>query len=154
MHYKILVGLNSSSGSRWALERTLEYAGITGARVVGLLVESPLWRAPRYGKQAFESAVRINTEALARPHGVPFEFRLRLGYPAHTIVAQAGLLNCDLVVLGHMDNSPVHRWFTAGASELVRHDAPCRVVVIPTGEMMAIDGIAEGTISASPRLTT
>jgi nucleotide-binding universal stress UspA family protein len=141
MQHTILVGLNSSTGSRRALEHALGYAALTGGRVVGLLVESPLWKAPRYGKQSFESAVRVNTEALARRYGVPFEFRVRGGYPAHTIVEQAGLLNCDLVVLGHADSSPFHRWLTASTSELVRHDAPCRVVVIGTGATIGTNGI-------------
>jgi nucleotide-binding universal stress UspA family protein len=143
MHHKILVGLNSSTGSRRALEHALGYAAITGGRVVGLLVKSPLWKPPRFGQQSFESAMRVNTEALARQYGVPFEFRVRSGYPAHTIVAQARLLNCSLVVLGHADNSPFHRWLTASISELVRHDAPCRVVVIGTGPAIEIKDILE-----------
>jgi nucleotide-binding universal stress UspA family protein len=143
MQHTILVGLNSSTGSRRALEHALSYAAITGGRVVGLLAESPLWKAPRYGKQSFELAVRVNTEALARQYGVPFAFRVRSGYPARTIVAQAGLLDCSLVVLGRADNSPFHRWLTASISELVRHDAPCRVVVIGTGPTIEIKDILE-----------
>ncbi len=150
MQYTILVGLNSSTGSRRALEHALRYAAIIGGQVVGVLVESPLWKAPRYGKQSFESAVRINTEALARRYGVAFEFRVRRGFPARTIVAQARLLNCDLVVLGHADNSPIYRWLTASISELVRHDAPCRVVVIGTGAVIEFNGIAGATIPITP----
>jgi nucleotide-binding universal stress UspA family protein len=153
MQHTILVGLDSSTGSRRALEYALRYAAITGGRVVGLLVESPLWKAPRYGKQSFESAVRVNTEALALRYGVPFEFRVRSGYPAHTIVEQAGLLNCDLVVLGHADNSPFHRWLTASISALVRHDAPCRVVVIGTGATIAMNGILESPTPIAPPIT-
>jgi nucleotide-binding universal stress UspA family protein len=153
MHHTILVGLNSSTGSRRALEHALRYAAISGGQVVGLLVESPLWKAPRYGKQSFESAVRVNTQALARRYGVPYEFRVRRGFPARTIVAQAGLLNCDLVVLGHADNSPFHRWLTASISELVRHDAPCRVLVIGTGAISEIDGMVGSTIPTPPLAT-
>ncbi|HVA90759.1 MAG TPA: universal stress protein [Chloroflexota bacterium] len=100
MHHKILAGINSSPSARHAFVCTLRYAAEVQAEVVGLLVESPFWKAPRYGKQEFESAVRINAERLARQYGVPFEFKVRQGYPARTISEQARLLACDLVVPG------------------------------------------------------
>jgi nucleotide-binding universal stress UspA family protein len=139
MHHKILVGINSSPSARHALGCAVRYAAEARAQVVGLLVESPFWQAPRYGKQEFQSAVRINAERLALQYGVPFEFRLRRGYPAHTIAEQARLLACDLVVLGHADDSPIHRWLTASVSELVRHAAPCHVLVVRTGDVLAIE---------------
>ena len=147
MHRKILVGINSSPSARHAFVCTLRYAAAVQAEVVGLLVESPFWNPPRYGRQEFESVVQINAERLARQFGVPFEFRMRHGYPAHTIAEQARLLNCDLVVLGHADDSPMHRWLTASVSELVRHETACQVMVIRTGQVVDIEG---GAIGATP----
>ncbi len=140
MHHKILAGINSSPSACHAFACTLRYAATVQAQVVGLLVEPPFWQAPRYGKHEFESAVRINAETLARQYGVPFEFRVRHGYPARTISEQARLLSCDLVVLGHADDSPLHRWLTASVSDLVRHESPCRVLVIRTGQVIDIEG--------------
>jgi nucleotide-binding universal stress UspA family protein len=139
MPQTILAGINSSPSARHALGCTLRYAAEVQAHVVGLLVESPFWKGPRYGKQEFKSAVQINAERLARQYGVPFEFRTRRGHPAHTIADQARLLGCDLVVLGHAYNSPIHRWLTASVSDLVRHEAPCRVVVIGTDDVITIE---------------
>lgn len=138
MHHKILVGINSSPSARHALACTMRYAGEVGAQVVGLLVETPFAKAPRYGREEFQSAVRINAERLARQYGVSFEFRTRRGYPARTIAEQARLLACDLVVLGHADDSPFHRWLTASVSDLVRHQVPCRVLVMRTGDVITI----------------
>jgi nucleotide-binding universal stress UspA family protein len=150
MHHNILVGLDGSSGSSHALECALGQAARMGAHVVGLLVESPLWTAPRYGEHEFVSAVRINAEGLAGQYGVPLEFRVRHGYPAHTIAEQARILGCDLVVLGHAEDSILHRWLTASVSELVRHEAPCRVVVARTGQVIDLQ---EDTAKPSPSVT-
>ena len=141
MHQKILVGINSSPSAGHALRCTLRYAAEVQAHVVGLLVEPPFWKGPRYGMREFASAVRRNAERPALEYGVPFQFRIRQGYPAHTIAEQARLLGCDLVVLGHADSSPIHRWLTASVSDLVRHEASCRVVVIGTGDVIAIEPV-------------
>ncbi|MGH2344943.1 MAG: universal stress protein [Chloroflexota bacterium] len=155
MPQKILAGINSSPSARHALGCTLRYAADVHAQVVGLLVESPFWKGPRYGRSEFKSAVQINAERLARQYGVPFEFRTRRGYPAHTIAEQARLLGCDLVVLGHTDNSPIHHWLTASVSNLVRHEAPCRVVVIGTGDVIPIEPkIVVTTLEDVPSVAT
>jgi len=80
-----------------------------------------------------------NAQRLASQHNVPFQFRVRHGYPAHTIVEQARLLGCDLVLLGHTDSTVLRRWLTGSLSELIRHDAPCRVVVAGTGQVLDLD---------------
>ncbi|HVC81339.1 MAG TPA: universal stress protein [Chloroflexota bacterium] len=144
MHHKILAGINSSPSARHAFVCTLRYAAAVQAEVVGLLVESPFWNPPRYGRQEFESAVQINAERLARQYGVPFAFKVRRGYPARTIAEQARILSCDLVVLGHAHDSHLHRWLTASVSELVRHETSCQVMVIRTGQVIDIDGGAAG----------
>jgi nucleotide-binding universal stress UspA family protein len=139
MHHKVLVGLNNTASSWQALETALEYAAKFRADTVGLLVESPFWSPPPIGAAAFESTVERNARSIAIQYGVPFEFRVRHGYPAHTIVEQARVLGCDLVLLGHTDSTVLRRWLTGSLSDLIRHDAPCRVVVAGTGQVLDLD---------------
>jgi nucleotide-binding universal stress UspA family protein len=136
MYCSILVGLDGTNSSFHALECALDYARRLGGRVVGLFVESPLWTPPDIGKQAFEAVLRHDALRLARQYDVPLEFRVRHGYPAHTIADQARLLGCALVVLGHTDETVLRRWLTGSVSELVCYEAPCRVVVVRSGQVM------------------
>jgi nucleotide-binding universal stress UspA family protein len=139
MHHKILIGLDNGPSSWHAFERALTYAARNGASAVGLVVESPLWTPPESNRYSHEAAIRVHAEGLAQRHGVPLEYRVRHGYPAHTIAEQARLLGCDLVVLGHTDHAMLRRWLTGSVSDLVRHEAHCRVVVVHTGEVLDLD---------------
>lgn len=139
MSHKILVGLDGTVGSWHALECALVYANRIGATVVGLFVESPLWTPPDIGRGAFETIVRTKAEHLAQTYHVPLDFRVRHGYPAHTIAEQARILGCDLVVLGHCDDNVLRHWLTGSVSQLVRHEAPCRVVVARSGQVLDLD---------------
>jgi hypothetical protein len=93
-------------------------------------VESPLWIPPPMGCYAFEAVMRAYAERLSRRFHTPVEFRVRRGFPARTIVEQARLLGCDLIVLGHASDAPVHRWLTGSTARLVRQQAPCTVLVV------------------------
>jgi nucleotide-binding universal stress UspA family protein len=149
MHHKILVGLDNRPSSWHAFECALTYAARHGATVVGLVVESPLWMPPHSVRHAHEDTIRVHAEGLARAQGVPLEFRVRHGYPAHTIAEQARLLGCDVVVLGHTDHAVLRRWLTGSISDLVRHEAPCRVVVLHTGEILDLDEAPRAAVPAS-----
>lgn len=133
MMHIVLVGLDGSAGSWNAYEEALSLAAERGERVVGVLVESPLWSPPPMGRAALEHCVRARAYQLAKRHGVPFEFRVRHGYPAHTLAQQAMVLGADLVVIGHTDHMVWRRWFTPCVSALVRHEAPCAVQVVMLG---------------------
>jgi nucleotide-binding universal stress UspA family protein len=139
MQLKILVGVDATPAAWCALDEALRFAQQTKALVVALLVESPFWSPPPMGRSAFEAAVQAFTERKAASYGVPLAFRVRRGFPAHTIAEQARLLQCDLVVLGHAERGRLAHWLDACVSDLVRYEAPCRVVVVHTGEMLALD---------------
>lgn len=139
MQPNILVGVDATPGAWCALEEALRFARQNQGRVVCLLVESPFWSPPLMGRSAFEAAIKARAEQTARTHGVPLEFRVRRGFPAHTIAEQARLLNCNLVVLGNADRGPLAHWLDADISKLVRYEAPCRVLVVHTGEVLAMD---------------
>lgn len=136
MHHSILVGVNNTPGSWYALEQALAAAeGHDDARVVALFVETPAWTPPALSRPMYEALFRTATQEMARRHQVPLEFRVRHGYPACTIAEQARLLGSDLIVLGHADDSAFHRWTTASVSRLLHRQAPCRTVVVHAGDM-------------------
>jgi nucleotide-binding universal stress UspA family protein len=139
MRHKILVGIDDTQNSWYTLETALKYASRFGATVVGILVESPFWSPPPMGAVAFESGVRRHAERLSAEHGVTLTFLVRHGYPAHTIAEQARLLGCDLVLLGHTDDTVLRRWWSGSLSDLVRVQAPCRVLVVRTGQVLELD---------------
>jgi len=130
MHQRILVGVNNTVGSRCALKQAMEFAGPFGARITALFAESPLWTPPPMGRYAFEAMMRSYAERLSRQFHTSVEFRVRRGFPARTIAEQARLLGCDLIVLGHADDAPLHRWLTSSTARLVRYQAPCPILVV------------------------
>jgi nucleotide-binding universal stress UspA family protein len=130
MQNTILVGLNATSGSWYALERALSEAPAHEARVVALFVEPPGWTPPLPDRKVYEALLRVAAEETAHRHHVPLEFRVRRGFPARTIADQARLLGSVMIVLGHTDDSAFHRWLTASVSQLVLRQAPCRTIVV------------------------
>jgi nucleotide-binding universal stress UspA family protein len=135
MQHSILVGVNGTPGSWYALEQALARAEGHDARVVALFVEPPAWVPPVLSRPMYEALFRTATHEMARRHNVPLEFRVRHGFPARTIAEQARVLGSDLIVLGHSDDSAFHRWMTTSVSALVHAQAPCRTMVIHVGDM-------------------
>jgi nucleotide-binding universal stress UspA family protein len=141
----VLVGLNGSSGSWRAFAYAVQHAKVNGARLTGLFVESPFWSPPPMGRQAFERMIVRLATTRAEYAGVPFRLRIRSGFPAHTIVAQAGVVPCDLIVLGHTGDALLCRWWSGSLSQLVQDMAPCSVVVVREGVESALDVRAVAT---------
>jgi nucleotide-binding universal stress UspA family protein len=139
MYTNLLVGLDGSAGSWHAYEQAVSYAKHAGAMLIGILAESPFWAPPPMGQRAFERMIAHIAAALARQHGVPFEFHVRLDYPAHAIVAEARVLHCDLIVLGHTSDDAVRRWYAGSVSARVALTAPCDVVVVRGGDVAELD---------------
>jgi nucleotide-binding universal stress UspA family protein len=144
VRHKILVGLNSSPSSWDTLETTLEYAGRFKADVVAVLVESPFWNPGPMAVAMYEQVVQRHAEHLAAKHGVGLTLRIRHGFPAHTLAEQARILGCDLVLVGHTDDTVLRRWWSGSLSERLKHElsnhrALCKVVVARTGRVLDLD---------------
>lgn len=139
MRHKILVGLNDTANSWQTLTMALEYAKRFGAGVVGVFVESPFWSPGPLAIATTENVVRRHAEQIAAEYGVALEFRVRHGFPAHTLAEQARLLGCDLVLLGHTDDTVLRRWWSGSLSEQVRRKAPCHVLVARTGQVLDLE---------------
>ncbi len=144
MRHKILVGLNNTLNSWETLETALEYAARFSTDVVAVLVESPFWNPGPMAVAMYEQVMQRHADHLAAKHGVGVTFRVRHGFPAHTLAEQARILGCDLVLVGHTDDTVLRRWWSGSLSERLRHElhhhrAGCRVVVARTGRVLELD---------------
>ena len=144
MRHKILVGLNNTPNSWGTLETALEYAARFETDVVAVLVESPFWNPGPMAAATYEQVVQRHAEHLAAKHGVNLVFRIRHGFPAHTLAEQSRILGCDLVLVGHTDDTVLRRWWSGSLSERLRHEIDrhkvcCRVLVARTGRVLDLD---------------
>jgi nucleotide-binding universal stress UspA family protein len=144
VRHKILVGLNNTLTSWEALETALEYAARFKTDVVAVFVESPFWNPGPMAVAMYEQVVARHAEHLADEHGVSIAFRIRHGFPAHTLAQQARILGCDLVLVGHTDDTVLRRWWNGSLSEQLRNELehqhnPVSVVVARTGRVLELD---------------
>lgn len=144
MRHKILVGLNNTLNSWDTLETALAYAARFETDVVAVLVESPFWNPGPMAVTMHEQVVQRHAEHLSAKHRVNLTFRIRHGFPAHTLAEQARILGCDLVLVGHTNDTVLRRWWSGSLSERLRHElhckgTSCRVVVTRTGRVLELD---------------
>lgn len=55
--------------------------------------------------------------------------RLRVGIPSQEIVAEAGALEADLVIMGTISRSRLERWFIGNTAEATLDRLPCNVLI-------------------------
>lgn len=68
-----------------------------------------------------------------RPRGSAVEPVVRFGYPPGEMLEEARSWGADLVVVGTHARRSVERWLLGSVAEAVTRDAPCHVLVIPSG---------------------
>jgi nucleotide-binding universal stress UspA family protein len=130
MYARVLVGLDGSAGSWQALDRALVIARDNHAALVGLFVEMPFWNPPLIGRDVFKQMLFRTARARATSEAIRLEMRAHRGYPAETIVREAAVLGCDLIVLGHTSDSALRRLYCGSVSQLVQTMATCGTIVV------------------------
>jgi nucleotide-binding universal stress UspA family protein len=63
-------------------------------------------------------------------HNVAADFEVRMGRPAEEIVAAAGELNCDSIVISTRGLTGLDRYLIGSVADRVARTAPCPVVLI------------------------
>lgn len=158
---RILVPIDFSASSRAAIEYAFFLAGAFGAEVVVLHVREPIgYVGPETlalvatvpGQPSPErmraDAAREVEQALAaaggRPRGV--QVRVEAGDPAGTILAVAGDVEADLVVMGTHGRTGLSRLVVGSVAELVirRSSRPVLVVRGPQGAVRAARAVPAG----------
>ena len=142
---RIVVGVDSSQGSKTALKWAMNQAWLTGATVQ--VITS--WQDPaRYGTAygwtaaAFEgdtfatSMVKILDETVADvaaqlPHPVTVLAQVVEGHPAETLLRAAA--GAQLLVVGSRGHGAFAGMLLGSVSQHCIQHAPCPVIVIPDG---------------------
>lgn len=152
---RILCPTDFSEFSERALERAVSLAGWFNARVTALHVVLPLpWALPA-AAYAANVAVPVDLvrgrreeeakelERFVRPllgEGVPIETRLTDGEPWREILAEAGRLPADLIVMGTHGRGGFEHLLLGSVAEKVLRRAPCPVLTVGSPDAPPITG--------------
>jgi nucleotide-binding universal stress UspA family protein len=141
---RMLVGTDFSTPSVAAVIAAVERAKLTGARVtlvhdIGVRVETAVWMATGFGSgfqfvpDEYRTALTHadqQLQALIKELGVEAERRVTDKGAAASLVALAGELEADLVVVGAVGESGVRRHPLGSVAERVVRAAPASVWVV------------------------
>jgi nucleotide-binding universal stress UspA family protein len=141
MIQKIVFATDFSPLSEEALHYTINLAGKTGARVIGVHVLTPV--APLYSpfqpeegyKRELEKQTRTKLKAFFAPIAgetkVEIETRLCLGVPERTLSELVIEEQADLLVVAKHSRSTLGRFFMGSTTEKIVREARCPVLVVP-----------------------
>jgi nucleotide-binding universal stress UspA family protein len=143
---RIVVGVDSSRGSRTALRWALTQADLTGAAVEAVAVwQDPVAYGPSYGwiptlndadripalaEKALSETVSEALQAVGRP--VDVLLTVRQGAAAQVLLASA--VGADLLVVGSRGHGAFAGMLLGSVSQHCAQHAPCAVVVVPDEE--------------------
>jgi nucleotide-binding universal stress UspA family protein len=123
MATRVLVGTDGSETAARAVDRAVEVAGATGARLTILAVG------------ASDQATKV-VEAAASRHassGVAIDTEVATGEPSRALVEVARRGRYDLVVVGNRGMTGLARVFRLGSvPNKVMHQLPCSLLVVKT----------------------
>jgi len=135
----ILVGVDGSEAAQRALERALDLAALSGAKVLVVSVEEKLpafaatvgevQEEERYEHRYFRQ-IQHEVRRQADARGVPVHLEVVPGHPAQVLTRLAAERGCDLVVVGHTGHSRLHHLFLGSTADRVVERAHCAVLVI------------------------
>jgi nucleotide-binding universal stress UspA family protein len=140
---RIVVGVDTSPGSRRALRWAVEEAKLRGAAVDAVHVwQLPIFAGTPFGTvaidmSAFEADAQKQFDALvddmdAQGLAAPIERTFLAGHPASKLVDAAA--GADLLVVGTRGHGGFAGLLLGSTSQQVSQHAPCPVVIVPTEE--------------------
>ncbi len=142
---RILVGVDGSATALAAARRAIELAAVSAAvlHVVDVVpiigVSAPVGPAgsealARHHDSAVSSASGAleHAQRIADERGVSTEVHLRHGDAAAGIVATAGEVAAELIVVGNRGVNPSGRYVLGSVPEAVLMSAPCDVLIVHT----------------------
>lgn len=145
----IVVGVDSSHGSKAALRWALAQARLTGAAVQAVAAwQQPATYEYSYGAIPFPSpgddiaatAEKILTETVAEAVGTggpPVDVRVKVAHgPAARILLEAAA-GAELLVVGSRGHGAFAGMLLGSVSQHCTHHAPCPVIVVPDDDKPA-----------------
>jgi nucleotide-binding universal stress UspA family protein len=126
-----LVHVVSAAPAFVGLPKSLEAAHPVGAEGVEVGYAYDRRMAAGRARTAHEElhAWRERLEAA----GVPTTALLIEGFLAEKIASEAQKLGCGLIIVGTHHRSLLDRWLHGSTAQELLHDAPCPVLIVPTG---------------------
>lgn len=122
MYKNILVGTDGSATAAIAVERAVEVASATGARLTILTVDR-------------EERGRKIVDEVAGKHagsGVDIETKVLTGDPASVLVDETERGGYDLLVVGNKGMTGASRFFLGSVPNKVSHHAPSALLIVRT----------------------
>lgn len=140
LYRKIVVGYDGSENSERALERAIELASESGAKVRIVTVSDNAsfilaQDAEIYSKlleEANERAKHIQLSALAKLEnsGVRVEGEILEGSPVNAILSSASEFKADLIVVGRRGVRGLKRFLIGSVSSAIVSNSKCDVLVV------------------------
>ncbi len=121
---KIVVGTDGSQTGAKALDAAVELGSAFHAELHVVSTYGPLQRASDV-EQSLVEAIRA-----ARGEGLEVVTHTRRGDPADALIAIAGELGADLLVMGSGGMSSASRFLLGSVPDKVSHHAPCSILIV------------------------
>lgn len=122
MYKNILVGTDGSATAAIAVERAVEVAAATGARLTILTVD----REER-GRKIVDEVAGKHADS-----GVVIETKVLSGDPASVLVDETEQGGYDLLVVGNKGMTGASRFFLGSVPNKVSHHAPTALLIVRT----------------------
>jgi nucleotide-binding universal stress UspA family protein len=122
MYKRILVGTDGSATAAVAVDRAVEVAAATGARLTILTVD----REER-GRKIVDEVAGRHAES-----GVDIETKVISGDPASVLVDETEQGGYDLLVVGNKGMTGASRFFLGSVPNKVSHHAPTALLIVRT----------------------
>ncbi|HZQ86512.1 MAG TPA: universal stress protein [Acidimicrobiales bacterium] len=122
MYKSILVGTDGSATAAIAVERAVEVAAATGARLTILAVD----REDR-GRKVVDEVAGRHADS-----GVDIETKVIQGDPASVLVDETEAGGYDLLVVGNKGMTGASRFFLGSVPNKVSHHAPTALLIVRT----------------------
>ena len=136
---RLLVATDASDPGQDAIGWSVDFAKATGAEVTVVYVVSKVgeWMMSviQIDFKKIEQERREQLEGMwtqpFRTAGVPYQTRLMVGDPVHSIIAAADEIDADLVVIGKTGHSSTDRLLLGGTANKLAHRSTRTLVVVP-----------------------
>ncbi|MBV8691083.1 MAG: universal stress protein [Actinobacteria bacterium] len=122
MYKNILVGTDGSATAAIAVERAVEVAAATGARLTILTVD----REER-GRKTLDDVAGRHADS-----GVDIQTKVLQGDPASVLVDETESGGYDLLVVGNKGMTGASRFFLGSVPNKVSHHAPTALLIVRT----------------------
>jgi nucleotide-binding universal stress UspA family protein len=130
MYQHIVVGTDGSETASRAVQQAIELASATGATlhlVHAWDVSPAMARVEDDGAELLDATAAVVAEA-----GVAVQTHVMRSDPSYALIAVAGEVGADLIVVGNRGMSGMQRLLLGSVANRISHHSPCTVLIVRT----------------------